>query len=332
MVRSAIPPYLLKRLEHLEPGAQFSGGLPQILSSSGKKYYAKTGSPREKEQYVGEAESLRAMTLASPGLAPSLLAFGFVDEDGEEIDSSDSGSNSELGRPFFISEYKDMSPLTERSAAILGKRLATEMHGYASRPSSGTEPESETDELRSGLAGELYGFGFGVPTFCGATRLRNGWYETWEQCFDVLIGDLLSTLEARGGYSELCRKGQDVRLRVIPALLGPLRIKPVLLHGDLWSGNTGTDTTTGEPVIFDPSSLYGHNEADLAIGRMFGGIPKSFFEEYHKHMPKTEPVGQYEPRGELYELFHYLNHTVLFGGGYASSAQQKMERLLRALG
>jgi fructosamine-3-kinase len=46
---------------------------------------------------------------------------------------------------------------------------------------------------------------------------------------------------------------------------------------------------------------------------MFGGIPKSFFEEYHKHMPKTEPVNQYELRGDLYELFHYLNHTVLFG-------------------
>lgn len=51
----------------------------------------------------------------------------------------------------------------------------------------------------------------------------------------------------------------------------------------------------------------------LAIGRIFGGIPKSFFEEYYKHMPKTEPVDQYEIRGELYELFHYLNHTVLFG-------------------
>ena len=30
-------------------------------------------------------------------------------------------------------------------------------------------------------------------------------------------------------------------------------------------------------------------------------------------MPKTEPVDQYELRGDLYELFHYLNHTVLFG-------------------
>ena len=49
---------------------------------------------------------------------------------------------------------------------------------------------------------------------------------------------------------------------VIPALLGPLEIEPVLLHGDLWSGNTGTDSHTGEPVIFDPSSYFGHNETE----------------------------------------------------------------------
>jgi len=314
MVRSAIPPHIIRQLERIEPGAQFSGGLPQVVSSSGKTYFVKTGSPREREQYVGEAESLRAMALAAPGLVPSLLAFGFVDENGEEIDDAAGGGG---GRPYFISEYKDLSPLTERSGAVLGRRLATEMHGY-------TSPGSE--------GGRGY-YGFGVPTFCGATRLRNGWYERWERCFDVLVGDLLSALETRGGrYAELCRKGQEVRQRVIPALLGPLQIKPVLLHGDLWSGNTGTDTTTGEPVIFDPSSLYGHNEADLAIARMFGGIPRSFFEEYHKHMPKTEPVESYELRGDLYELFHYLNHTVLFGGGYASSAQRKMEILLRAVG
>ncbi|KAI9444842.1 fructosamine kinase PKL/CAK/FruK [Lactarius indigo] len=273
----AIPSQLLERIE---PGAHFSGKLPQVLSSSGKSYYAKCGSPREIEQYVGEAESLKAMGSAAPGLR---------------------------GEAILHIEYKEITPLTERTGAILGRRLATEMHRHTSTK----------------------GYGFEVPTYCGATRLRNGWYESWEQCFDTLIWNLLSTLTERGNYSELCRKGQDVRKRVIPALLGPLQIKPVLLHGDLWSGNTGTDAPTGEPVIFDPSSLYGHNEADLAIGRMFGGIPSSFFETYHKHMPKTEPVEQYDLRGDLYELFHYLNHTVLFGGGYADSAMRKMVKLLR---
>ena len=76
-------------------------------------------------------------------------------------------------------------------------------------------------------------------------------------------------------------------------------------------------------------------------------MPQSFFDAYHQHMPKTEPVGQYELRRDLYELFHYLNHTVLFGVSYtvinanrcshttqeryASCAQRKMERLLTAL-
>ncbi|KAI0257177.1 fructosamine kinase PKL/CAK/FruK [Lactifluus subvellereus] len=305
MAHSTIPLHILKELERLEPGAQFSGVLPQVSSSSGKSYYTKAGSPKEREQYVGEAEALKAMALAAPGLTPSLLALKFVNERGEETE------NSGAAIPIFISEYKDITSLTEQSGAILGKRLAQELHNYTSSK----------------------GYGFEVPTFCGATRLRNGWYETWERCFDTLVGDLLSTLSARGGHSDLCRKGQDVRTRrVDPALLGPLQIKPVFLHGDLWSGNTGTDTTTGEPVIYDPASLYGHNEADLAIARMFGGVPQSFFDSYHQYMPKTPPVEQYDLRGDLYELFHYLNHTVLFGAGYASTAERKMEKLLRILG
>jgi protein-ribulosamine 3-kinase len=179
-----IPQHLLKELERLEPSAQFSGVLPQISSSSGKCYYAKVGSPKEREQYVGETESLKAIALAAPGLAPSLLAFRLVTEHGEETEVSEA-------IPVFVSEYKNITPLTVRSGAILGSRLAKELHIHTSSK----------------------GYGFEVPTFCGATRLRNGWYETWEQCFDALIGDLLSTLSVRGGYSELCRKGQDIRTR-----------------------------------------------------------------------------------------------------------------------
>ena len=51
----------------------------------------------------------------------------------------------------------------------------------------------------------------------------------------------------------------------------------------------------------------------LAIGRMFGGIPSSFYAEYHKHLPKSVPEEEYDLRMDLYILFHYLNHTVIFG-------------------
>ena len=51
----------------------------------------------------------------------------------------------------------------------------------------------------------------------------------------------------------------------------------------------------------------------LAIGRMFGGFSSAFYDEYHSHLPKSEPINEYDERPKLYQLFHYLNHTVLFG-------------------
>ena len=54
--------------------------------------------------------------------------------------------------------------------------------------------------------------------------------------------------------------------KVIPRLLRPLEshgrvVRPSLVHGDLWYGNTGiVNPTTEEGIIFDPSSFWAHNE------------------------------------------------------------------------
>ncbi|RDB28670.1 Ketosamine-3-kinase [Hypsizygus marmoreus] len=292
MIRREIPRVLLEHLQAIEPGAKFTGNLPKIRSSSGNLYFVKSGSPVEKEQYNGEVESLKAIEAAAPGLAPHVLSYG-----------TDSGD-----KPYFISEYKDLGRITDSTGKVLATRLAEELHVYQS----------------------AYGFGFHVPTYCGATRLRNGWFKSWEECFGAMIGDLLDQLAMKRSYGELCDLGQRVRKSVIPELLGPLNIRPVLLHGDLWSGNVGVDLSTKQPIIFDPASFFGHNEADLAIARIFGGFPSSFFTTYHALHPKSDPVDQYTLRGDLYELFHYLNHTLLFGGSYADSARRKMVRLLEA--
>lgn len=55
------------------------------------------------------------------------------------------------------------------------------------------------------------GFGFEYLTYCGVTRMHNGWYETWEECFSVKIEDLLQLLREQGGHADLVRKGEDVR-------------------------------------------------------------------------------------------------------------------------
>ncbi|KAF9015615.1 fructosamine kinase PKL/CAK/FruK [Cyathus striatus] len=281
---------ILQKLQQIEPSAKFSGSPPRIQASTGNIYFVKSGATTEEEQYRGEAESLKEIDTAAPGLAPKLFACDIFDD----------------GRPYFISEYKDSASLSSATAATLGKRLATELHKYKSSN----------------------GYGFGVPTYCGATKLHNGWFETWEKCYDSMIADLLQQLRNKGGYSALCTKGDLVRQKVVPKLLGPLTVEPVLLHGDLWNGNAGVDRLTSKPFMFDPASYFGHNEADLSIARMFGGFPESFYTAYHEHFPKADPIDQYSERGDLYELFHYLNHTLLFGGHYSRSAEVKMDKLL----
>lgn len=86
---------------------------------------------------------------------------------------------------------------------------------------------------------------------------------------------------------------------------------------------------------------------DFGIDFVFVFI-KEFFREYHKYHPRQEPY--FEQRqgtiyeyllfmiylfhliirmkiSELYQLYHYLNHYYLFGGGYQRSAISIMRRL-----
>lgn len=179
-----IPAILIQHLQILEPNADFLGGPPCIRSTGGQRYFGKVGSPNEIEQYTGEVESLKAMAIAAPDLAPRVLAFGIEGSSGNNESSIET-----RGRPFFLSEYKDLTHLTNDAAQVLGKRLATELHMYKS----------------------TNGFGFDVPTYCGATRLKNGWFETWEQCYSSMIGDLLTQLARKGGFSHLCSQGEELR-------------------------------------------------------------------------------------------------------------------------
>ena len=172
-----IPQIFLTHLEKLEPNANFTGTLPTIKSSTGARYFAKIGSPSEKDQYFGEVESLKAMDKAAPGLSPRVFASGVVDNE------------SFTGRPYFLSEYKDFGHLTSRAADVLATRLATQLHGYKSSK----------------------GFGFHVPTYCGPTRQDNGWYESWQDCYTEMIGSLLGKLKQKARYNDLCSKGEEVR-------------------------------------------------------------------------------------------------------------------------
>lgn len=114
-------------------------------------------------------------------------------------------------------------------------------------------------------------------------------------------------------------------------------VVPVVIHGDLWSGNHGRGTISGEgsgveDVVFDPSSCWAHSEFDFGIMKMFGGFGGSFERDYHKIKGKDEPVEEWGDRVLLYELYHHLNHYSMFGGGYKSSAERIMKTLIKKYG
>jgi fructosamine-3-kinase len=77
----------------------------------------------------------------------------------------------------------------------------------------------------------------------------------------------------------------------------------------------------GTPVIFDPCVSHSDREADLAMMELFGSLPAGFWRGYG-----GMPAG-YARRKKLYQLYHLLNHAVLFGGGYAQQALRCAESL-----
>ncbi len=87
---------------------------------------------------------------------------------------------------------------------------------------------------------------------------------------------------------------------------------PSLLHGDLWGGNYMVGSS-GEAVLIDPAVYYGAREADLAMSRIFGGFPPSFYAAYEESFPLADG---WEYRENIYRLYHMLNHLNLFGRSY----------------
>lgn len=116
----------------------------------------------------------------------------------------------------------------------------------------------------------------------------------------------------------------DELLDAVDSLLAGHEPAPSLLHGDLWSGNASF-TKDGEPVLFDPATYYGDRETDLAFSEFFGGFPAEFYRAYEAAAP-LDPG--YATRKDLYNLYHLLNHTNLFGSPYARSTGTLIDQLL----
>lgn len=276
----------------------------QIPSKDGTEerlYFVKTSSNGEAaaEMFRGESESLNAIAGSVPGFCPRALARGSLDE-----------NTSKAKTHFLATEFLELGGKAGRST---DDDEATLAHRLGKLHTTPAPPDPETGRRR---------FGFPVPTFCGDTKQPNRFCDSWADFYaNERLLTILATSEERNGRDpELREAVEKMAYKVVPKLLGDGHlgynssgegqgIVPVVIHGDLWSGNADRGRIVGsgreEPpgdVVYDPSACYGHNEFELGIMHMFGGFGARFFDEYHQIVPKTEPVAEYADRVELYEL------------------------------
>lgn len=158
-------------------------------------------------------------------------------------------------------------------------------------------------------------FGFYHNNYCGATLQDNSWKKNWIEFFrDNRLRFLLNLIQKERPLSVSEINFFEQLLNKIPELI-PDNGDPVLIHGDLWSGNYMISDSN--PVLIDPASYYANREMEFAIITMFGGFSSTFYSAYNSENPLPS---DWRDRNSLYQLYHVLNHYYLFGGAYKSQA------------
>ncbi|ETS73348.1 hypothetical protein PFICI_14953 [Pestalotiopsis fici W106-1] len=296
-------------------GSGFASTFKISSTADGKdtNYFVKTGSGPDAEiMFQGEHASLNAIADAVPNFCPRSYAHGAM--------------RDSAGKFFMVTDFLELgSSAPGGSGESLAKKLA-KLH-----TTTAPIPEGHDRPM----------FGFPVTTCCGETPQDNSWTESWADFYanNRLRSIVQRGIKSNGPDAELSNAVERTASQVVPRLLGDDNlkdVKPVVIHGDLWSGNHGRGRIAGqggsEEVVYDPSAVYGHSEYELGIMRMFGGFGSSFFKEYESLVPKLEPKDEWEDRVALYELYHHLNHWAMFGGGYKSGAMSIMKRLISKYG
>jgi fructosamine-3-kinase len=156
-------------------------------------------------------------------------------------------------------------------------------------------------------------FGFPAPSYCGATRQDNRACGTWLEFYrDRRLAALVDALRVSAADRNLYQRLFDG----LPGLL-PRESPAALIHGDLWSGNV---LATGRgPALVDPACAFADREMEFGIATLFGGLSARAMAAYEEAWPL--PAGWRE-RNPLYQLYHLLNHALLFGGHYAAEARR----------
>lgn len=247
--------------------------------------------------------------------------------------------NAKAGHRFFQVEAEGLEALAARGAVRIPAVLA---HSRESDPVAWIllewiEEAAPNEDSWRRLGAELAAlhrcsegdgrYGWYADNVIGSLPQPNRWNADWGDFWaERRIRPLARELAGRGTLSSRQLDTIERAAGLAGELLTPAAEAdgPSLLHGDLWSGNVlfartrdGPHRGSAEPVLIDPAAYVGHREVDLAMTRLFGGFPRSFYQGYHEAWPRQP---DHERRRPAYELYPLLVHARLFGGGYVGAA------------
>lgn len=167
-------------------------------------------------------------------------------------------------------------------------------------------------------------FGLSQSNYIGSLVQSNRCWPTWPDFFKHERLQPLITIATKERLIDAALQKLFDRLFERFDQLFPSE-KPALLHGDLWSGNYLCNREN-QPVLIDPAVYYGYHEMDLAMTRLFGGFPQSFYEAYDHYFPLEK---DWQQRIDLCNLYPLLVHAILFGESYIGQICQNLQYLLR---
>ena len=233
----------------------------------------------------GEFESMKMLHSVSPEMIPKPIGYGTFE------------ANDDIH--FYLCEFVDL--YDELPDVVDFCQGIADLH----RKSMKYAPDSR--------------FGFEITTCNETNEQYTTWTSSWEAFFVESLKEAFELEEQVHEPSlEILEMQPALYEKVCPRLLRPLEtegrtLRPCLVHGDLWDGNTAVYARTGLPVIFDASALWAHNEYELHIWR--GGrykMGKTFVREYFNHFPISPPEDDWQDRNLLYSLVADLHSSALF--------------------